>query len=556
MLESLTIRNLALIESLTIDLKPGFTVLTGETGAGKSIILGALSILFGDKVDSSIIRSGESEASVTAALTVDAQSEVLEFLASRSIHLEDEPLIITRNVRVNSRGSIYVQSQPMTLSDLSFLSHSLFDIHGQSEHQSLLSVVTQRNILDSYASNEGLRTTYAKSYEDRQHLLDQISQLNEKVTQAQRESDYLSFVVDELKRAELKVGEDDQLKSEIEVLSQYETIHENAEQLYRTLRGSTEKEGLLPSLQLGSHYSRKVSKIDDSFTDISSRLDSLSVELEDITYTVRDYLSGMSFSQVQLDALQERLSLIQRLKKKYGTTIEAILRFYSESEEKLRLSSDSSELLEELNRKLKETEERLRTAAAELSENRKEHADILSERIMERLRELNMEDVRFSIRIEDTEYSPSGKDAIEFMFSANLGEAEKRLKEIASGGELSRVMLSIKRVLSSDDAIDTLIFDEVDTGIGGKVALAVGRQISQIAERHQVLAITHLATIASYADNHLVVKKQSEGGRTFTSITEVTGEQRQGEVARMLSGHEDDRRALEHASSLLAHLRS
>ncbi len=238
MLESLTIRNLALIENLTIHFREGFTVLTGETGAGKSIILGALSLLFGDRVDSSIIRSGETEASVTAALSVDHQPEVQEFLASRSIHLGDEPLIITRNVRLNSRGSIYVQSQPMTLSDLSFLSHSLFDIHGQSEHQSLLSSVTQRTILDSYASNEELIADYRHSYEEHQALEEEIRRLQESITQAQREEDYLGFVVDELKRADLKVGEDDQLRSEIEVLSQYEMIHDNAEQLYQTLKGS------------------------------------------------------------------------------------------------------------------------------------------------------------------------------------------------------------------------------------------------------------------------------------------------------------------------------
>ena len=554
MLESLTIRNLALIESLTIQFRDGFTVLTGETGAGKSIILGALSILFGDKVDSSIIRSGESEASVTASLSVESQPQILEFLSSRSIHLDGEPLIITRNVRLNSRGSIYVQSQPMTLSDLSFLSHSLFDIHGQSEHQSLLSNVKQRTIVDAYAENDELLTRYRKIYEERQDLLSEIDELKTTITQAQREEDYLGFVVDELKRAELKVGEDDQLKSEIEVLSQYETIHDNAEQLYQTLKGSSQTDGALPSVQLTRQFSRKIAKIDDSFSETAARIDSMAVELEDITYTVRDYLSGMSFSQHQLDALQDRLAQIQRLKKKYGASIEAVLAFQTESERKLKLSTDSTELLEDLNNRLIACERNLLESADALSDSRKRHAGILSEKISEQLKELNMEHVRFSIDIQETDYSSHGKDSLEFMFSANLGESQRRLREIASGGELSRVMLAIKRVLSSSDTIDTLIFDEVDTGIGGKVALAVGRQIAQIATHHQVIAITHLASIASFAQNHLVVSKYSDASRTYSHIREVRGSERVEEIARMLSGHERDERALEHASALLSHL--
>ena len=554
MLESLTIRNLALIESLTIQFRPGFTVLTGETGAGKSIILGALSILFGDKVDSSIIRSGESEASVTASLSVDNQPQILEFLSTRSIHLDDEPLIITRNVRLNSRGSIYVQSQPMTLSDLSFLSHSLFDIHGQSEHQSLLSNMKQRTIVDSYADNAELLSRYRKIYEKRQDLLSEIDELKRTITQAQREEDYLGFVVDELRRAELKVGEDEQLRSEIEVLSQYEMIHDNAEQLYQTLKGSQQTDGALPSVQLTRQFARKIAKIDDSFSEIASRIDSMAVELEDITYTVRDYLSGMSFSQHQLDGLQERLAQIQRLKKKYGASIEAVLAFQNESEKKLKLSTDSSELLEDLNSRLIACERDLLESAGALSDSRKHYADILSEKISEQLKDLNMAHVRFSIDIQETDYTSQGKDSLEFMFSANLGESQRRLKEIASGGELSRVMLAIKRVLSSSDTIDTLIFDEVDTGIGGKVALAVGRQIAQIATHHQVVAITHLASIASFAQNHLVVSKYSDSSRTYSHIREVQGSERVEEIARMLSGHEQDERALEHASALLSGL--
>ena len=552
MLESLTIRNLALIESLTIQFRPGFTVLTGETGAGKSIILGALSILFGDKVDSSIIRSGESEASVTASLSVENQPQILEFLSSRSIHLDGEPLIITRTVRMNSRGSIYVQSQPMTLGDLSFLSHSLFDIHGQSEHQSLLSNGKQRTIVDAYAGNAELLARYRSIYDERQDLLDEIDELQKTITQAQREEDYLGFVVDELRRAELKVGEDDQLRSEIEVLSQYETIHDNAEQLYQTLKGTSQADGALPSVQLTRQFSRRIAKIDDSFAEVASRIDSMAVELEDITYTVRDYLSGMSFSQHQLDALQDRLAQIQRLKKKYGASIEAVLAFQKESERKLKLSSDSSELLEELNGRLGACERNLAESARTLSDSRKHHADILSGKIREQLMELNMEHVRFSIDIREAEYTVHGRDSLEFLFSANLGEDLRRLKEIASGGELSRVMLSIKRVLSSSDTIDTLIFDEVDTGIGGKVALAVGRQIAQIATHHQVIAITHLASIASFAQNHLVVSKHSDEVRTYSHIREVKGSDRVEEIARMLSGHERDERALEHASALLA----
>ena len=551
MLETLHIENLALIDSLTIPFDSGFTILTGETGAGKSIILGALSLLFGDKVDSSIIRSGEHEAKVSAVISVPPNSPVIAYLEERGISLDGESLVITRIVRLNSRGVIYIQSQPMTLSDLSFISHSLFDIHGQSEHQSLLHSDKQRIILDSYGESAPLIKEYQEIYAKRQNLIEEIETTKEHIEMAKREQDYLSFVAHELEQAQLKEGEDDQLVEKINLLSQYETIHDNLELLYKHLKGASENPGSIVSTQNSLFAARKIAKVDQSAQDIVDRLDSVLLELDDISLNVRDRLSSMSFSQAELDSLQDRLALLQRLKKKYGPSLQSVIAMRDETNDKLALSQNSDDLINELMEKKRVIDQQLEKASSALTKHRQLWAKKLEILITERLRQLQMKHVIFTISITSHEYSFTGADSIDYLFSANLGEEPRRLKEIASGGELSRVMLAIKRVLGEKDDIDTLIFDEVDTGIGGAVAVAVGEQIAEIAANHQVIAISHLATIAAKADNHLVVQKQSEQGRTFTTIFPVTKSKRVEEIARMLSGHPDNNSAINHAKELL-----
>lgn len=552
MLESLHIKNLALIESVNIDFSPGFTILSGETGAGKSIILGALSLLFGDKVDSSLIRSGMNEASVSAVLSLHQDSPVRAYLSERGVDVGDENLIISRNVKLTGRGTIYVQGQPMTLNDLSYISHMLFDIHGQSEHQSLLLSEKQRIILDSYSNSEALIRSYYSFYIQKQEVEKEIAHAQHQILEAEKEVDYLTFVVRELESASLKIGEDDELMEEIEILTQFEHISDNLETSYHSLKGVDGDVGVLQGLRSTLNSMKKVAHIDSTMSDVVTRIDSIVIEVEDITLNLREKLSSLSFSQSRLDSLNERAALLQKLKKKYGPSLLDVIAFLEKTKTKLSYTTMSSEIMDQLLEKKSVIDKHLADSSNKLSEHRKEKALLLSSLIKERLKELHMQHVVFTILVEEGEYTSHGKDRIDYLFSANLGEPVKRLKEIASGGELSRVMLAIKRVLGESDDIETFIFDEVDTGIGGKVAYSVGEQIAQIALKHQVLVISHLASIASRADTHLVVKKISDEGRTYTTIHKVEKEERVKEIARMLSGQDNNSEALTHAATLLA----
>ena len=550
MLESLDIRNLALIEDIHIDFMPGFNVLTGETGAGKSIILGALSILLGEKADSSLVRLGAQEASVTAVITIDPDNPIIAWLEERGIALDDGSLLLHRIVKQSGRGAMYVQSVPMTKADLMFISRALFDIHGQHEHQSLLHSDRQRRVLDSYGELASLLTEYGQIYKKLEDLLQQKLEIEQTLVQAQKEADYLKFVAEELERAQLKKDEDDQLEAEIKVLSQFETIHENLEIIHESLRSSA-GEGAITALASALQACRRAAKADTSLLEMGERLENLYVETQDISESVRDKLSLMSFSQERLDALQARLAQIQRLKKKYGPTLDDILAFRDSVTEKLNASEAGDEQLHHITQEIIQLEERVIQASLQITQKRKTAALQLESQIGQRLTHLGMPHVVFSIAIQERPRTIHGSDQIDFLFSANLGEPLRSLKEIASGGELSRVMLAIKTVLAEADDIETLVFDEVDAGIGGAVAIAVGEQMAELAQSRQVIVITHLASIASKARRHFVVLKEFSEGRTYTHLKIAEKEFRIQEIARMLSGDKEDEKALAHAQSLL-----
>jgi DNA repair protein RecN (Recombination protein N) len=549
MLEHIAIRNLALIEDIEIDFEPGFTVLSGETGAGKSIILGALNLLMGEKADGSLVRTGADEASISAIISVDTQNPLRSWLQEKGISLDDDTLVIRRAVKQSGRGSIYVQSIPMTRGDLSIISEMLFDMHGQHEHQSLLHADRQRIVLDSYGNCFHERDLYLTAFRKLEELHSEAVQLEESLSQATRETDYLSFVVEELQRAKLQPQEDALLEEEISVLSQYETIHDSLELVYDNLKGGT-GEGALNSLALAVQSCKRAERADTSLHELSNRLESLYVEAQDIAETMRDRLSSMSFSQTKLDELQSRLAQIQRLKKKYGPALEDVLSFYETAQNKLSGSVTDDERLQELRKEISQQDSVVESCALQLRNKRHAAAKTLQEQIASRLKHLGMPHVVFSIEVTERARTIHGADHIDFWFSANLGEPKRSLKDIASGGELSRVMLAVKTVLAEADEVETLVFDEVDAGIGGAVAIAVGEQIAELSLSRQVIAITHLASIAAKAQRHLVVHKEVEQGRTYTRIHPVNGENRIHEIARMLSGKTDDERALAHARSL------
>ncbi len=551
MLEQLQIQNFALIEKLRIEFGDGFNVITGETGAGKSIILGAMNLLLGEKADGQVVRSGCDETVVSAVFRLEDGHPLSGWFAERGVEIEDGALLLRRTVKANGRGMIYVQGEPMTRADLKSIGDALIDMSGQHDHQSLLSRERQRKVLDSFGDCHDALRGYIEAYEAHEALLRERKQLSERIESGEREADYLRFAMDEIRKVDPKPGEDDSLRDEIQVITQFEHIHENLSFAQDSLKGSGVGDGALPSLHVAAVSLSKAAKGDPGLAAYTARLESLRIECEDISESLRDYLDGMTYSQERLDQLQERAAQIQRLKKKYGPTLDDVLEFAARTKRTLDHSEQDALELEDLHRRIAAAELALSDRGARLSARRKDAAKALSNRIESHLKRLGMPSVVFSIAVEPQDFGPAGADQIEFKISANLGEPSRPIREIASGGELSRIMLSIKTVLAENDDVGTMVFDEVDAGIGGVVANAVGEQLQELAAKRQVIVITHLASIAARADDQFVVTKDTEDGRTFSRITAVEGDDRVQEIARMLSGDARSEISLDHARKLL-----
>ncbi len=545
MLEHLEIRNFALIENLCVDFSGGFNVITGETGSGKSIILGALGLLMGEKADTSAVRNGADEIVVDAVVSVPDGHEILPWLSERGVEPEDGVLYIRRTVKANGgRSLIHVQGQLFSRSDLAILAESLIDMHGQSEHQSLLLNDRQRRILDSYSHNDGLLAQCQEAHRQIGVLTHRREELERKLEEGRRQQDYLQFALEEIENAAPVVGEDDELKDRIRILGQFESIYENVSLCNDRLKEV--RTGIYDAVNAVSRAAR----VDQGLNDFTARLESARIEAEDIASGLRDYLSSVDYSQDSVNSMQDRLALLQKLKRKYGPSLEDVLAFAAGARQTLDVTQNSEEYLESCTRELRQAEEKYGSIALKLRDARKKSAQVLEKDIEEVLRTLGMPNAVFRIEISDAKAGPHGSDQISFMISANPGESVKPIREIASGGELSRVMLALKTVLAKADSIQTQVFDEVDSGIGGAVALSLARCIGDLARTKQVIAITHLAGIASTADTQMVVSKTVSGGRTFTNLKQVSGEDRVREIARMLSGEENDI-SLSHAREML-----
>lgn len=546
MLEHLDISNYALIENLSIDFSEGFNVITGETGSGKSIILGALGLLLGEKADSSSIRTGCEMMTVNAVVSVPEGSELEEKLRELDIEAEDGQIIIRRSVKNNGKSSIRVQDRVVSRSELASLSETFIDMHGQSEHQSLLSSERQRRILDSYSDNSELLRSCQSLSNEICALLEKKKDLEIRLEEGRRMADYLQMATEEISSVDPKISEDDELKEKIALLGQFETIFESVslctEKLRNVRRDTYDASTLMD----------KAAKADPVLGDVRSRVESLGIEAEDIMFTLKERLDSIDYSEDALNRLQDRLAQIQRLKRKYGQTIEKVLEFNEQALEKLDITKNSDHHIKECEKALSLAQASYNKISQELSLRRKKNALVLQSRIGETLRTLGMPNAVFVIRVDhdDLKVSSNGGDSVSFLISANPGEPEKLMKEIASGGELSRVMLALKTVLAKSDDIQVQVFDEVDSGIGGSVAKSLANCICDLSKDKQVIAITHLASIASRAESQFVVSKEVRDNRTYSHLVQCTGEDRVHEIARMLSGDEDDV-ALEHARELL-----
>ncbi|MFA7128384.1 MAG: DNA repair protein RecN [Sphaerochaeta sp.] len=553
MLERLEIHHYALIDDVAIQFDEGFTVITGETGAGKSIILGALSLLLGEKTDVQSIRNGCDSATVSASFYLGSSIPpgIGNFLKENEMELDDGSLLISRTIKSNGRSSISIQGRLFTRSDLSMVGEDLLDISAQRDHQSLLSPVHQLAVLDAFGNCQKQKGDYQQVYKRTLELQHEIDELKKDLDRSARESEFLKFAVDEITKADPKAGEDEQISEQVRTISAFEEIHDALSLATSLLHASDSGTSTLGSLHQSGTQLAIASKGDPSLEPYRLRLESCFIECKDIYESLRDYLSSMSYSEEELDRLQSRQALLQRLKKKYGHSLEAMLAFKVESQTKLSQSENGEELLQDLSKKLEKEQRALQEAAFTLHDAREKAAFRLQNEIEQTLRTLGMSQAVFTIEFKTIPPSSNGIDEIAFMICANPGLESRPIKDVASGGELSRVMLSVKTTLSHHDSVGTLIFDEVDAGIGGSVALSVADQLKRLSKSHQVIVITHLASIASQAKVQLVVSKQVEKGMSFSHISEVNGAQREREIARMLSGDEQSEVSLVHAKQLL-----
>jgi len=572
MLEELSIRNYALIDSITLSFRPGFNVLSGETGAGKSIIVGSLSFLLGAKAETDVIRTGCDEASVSAVISVKKNNaEVTDWLKGRDIECEEDTVIVRRNIKTSGRGSAYIQNVPVTRQDLSEFMAFLFDLHGQHNHESLLKKENHRRYLDRFAGIEDEVIAFYKVFLE---LTDKRKSLEASLkSDREREErlEILNYAVDEITKAAIHAGEIRELENELQKLSDFEKL---AGLINTASDNFFDGENSVLSLARKAKNSvDSASAVDSSLSEIYRRLENLYYEAEDIAGDFRAYRDNLTFDPRRLEEVNERLALLYKLKKKYvktetqpGGEEEAILSYQTDAQAEIEALCGAEENREKLKTEIAAIEKDIKAKAQSLRQKRTGAAEKLGQLITGILKNLGMPNAGFQVKIvpkqQDGQGSlgPWGAEDVEFLISANTGEPLKDLARIASGGELSRVMLAIKTALLSEGqneaegsdklSVETLVFDEIDTGIGGEVALKVGEYLTKIGKFKQIFCVTHLASIAVRADNHFKVEKRTEGGRTYTGIGPLSADGRRKEIARMLAG-DAGTAALAHADDLM-----
>ena len=564
MLEYLRIRNYALIDDLRANFQNGFNVLTGETGAGKSIIVGALSIILGEKASAEYIRTGEKKAIIEATFDISNNLEVISVLENSGIDFErSEPLILRREINIDGKNRNYINSTPVTLSKLKEIGDFLVDIHGQHEHQYLLKINTHIDLLDKFGHVEEEKEILAEKFRQYINLKNTLEKLQMNEQEKTRMIELLKFSIDEIEKAELKPGEDIELEKEYNFLNNQEKIIQSIEKSYSILYGS--ENDMYSKLNDTINELSEIEKYDHNIVNAKQKLEESYYLIEDAVSWLRDYKSSFSFSPERLDTIIERIELIKKLKKKYGETIEDIRAYKEKSIQDLDAIEKSEEEIEKVQQEIKEIEEELNKQAVNLSGRRKVVAKLFEEKIVEHLNDLDMKKCVFKVdisyqekedgivKIDKKRYrlSENGIDHIEFLIAPNVGEEVKPLRKIASGGEMSRIMLALKTVLNEVDKVNTLIFDEIDVGIGGKTSDVVGKKMEFLGQNKQIILITHQPQIARYANEHFFVQKEVISNKTTVKLKELSGNARVREVARMVAGDKITDTSLKHARELL-----
>lgn len=555
MLEELSIRNFAIVDRLSVRFSPGLNVLSGETGAGKSILIGALGFMLGAKADTGIIRSGADECIVSGMIQLGSTTDALTWLGNRGIEPEDGMLVIRRSLKRTGRGSIHIQNVPSLRQDLVELASLLLEVHGQRDGQALLRRERQRLILDRYAGIEDEVQAYGTVYQSLLAKRKSMDTLAGSAAERAREMEFLRYAVTEISGARLVADEEEALTEEERLLSQYEKMFSALTQA-RDLLGDSD--GAVARLRKARLQLETASSIDGRLSEFGKRIDDAYYEIEDVCEALRSHTDQLSFDPGRLEVIESRLAELQKLKRKYGPTLVEVIRYRNDSEERLSGLENWEEDRESLSREIAGLENEVHFRAEAISAARTKAGEGLAGSVAGIMATLGMPAARFAVRLERKPLVDGkvvvglyGADEPEFHVSANKGEPLRPIVDVASGGELSRVMLAIKTVLAKADGVPAMVFDEIDTGIGGEVAIGVGGHLSTLSEGRQVLCITHLASIAVRADNHIKVEKLIEGDRTVTKVTTLSGDDRVREIARMLSGDADSKTSTDHAADLI-----
>ena len=548
MLELLHIENIAIIEAADIEFAPGFNALTGETGAGKSIVIDSLSAVLGQRTSRELIRTGAEKAFVSAAFSGMAP-ELTETLGIQSE--ADGTLLLQREIQTDGKNVCRVNGRPVTVGQLRALGARLLNIHGQHDGQQLLDEEQHIVYLDSFGRVESLAITYAGKYKDFTDIRRQIGALQMDEAEKARRVDTLQYQIEELRRAKLKSGEEEGLTARRGMLRNAEKFLDAVAGADYALNGDDSGGGALSALRQAQDALGGVRHLDDAFGQLYERLGEAYSEVYDIAATVEDKRGELDVSPGELDRVESRMDLLYRLKKKYGATVEDMLDYQARCEAELAQIEDAGETLARLEQALSKAEKGARQAAQALSDARKAAAEQLTSQILAELQQLDMGKIRFAVDFAEKPLDSDGMDTVRFLMSANVGEELRPIHKIASGGELARIMLAMKNVLSEQDHVGTMVFDEVDTGVSGRAAQKVAEKMARISRRKQVLCVTHLPQLAAMADTHFSVEKGERGGRTYTEVRRLDREQRRRELARLTGGSHVSQTMLDGAEELL-----
>ena len=549
MLSLLHIENIAVIECAEISFDRGFNVLTGETGAGKSIVIDAISAILGERAYRDMIRTGTQAASVRAVFTGVPE---LPWFEENGVEYDSET-VIQRQIHLDGKNVCRVNGSLVSVSILRKLGIQLINIHGQHDTASLFDEDNHLTMLDAFADNQQLQADYQEKYTAVSALRREIDRMTMDEGEKLRRMETLRYQIAEIEKAELEPGEDEALEERRKILQNSEKLSDGLNDAAECLYGGEDSDGAAGLLAQAEYALSRLVRFSDSFSSLHDRVNDLKYQVQDIAEEVRDARDELSYSADELEQIESRLDVIHKLRRKYGATCGDILEYLEKSKKELDDIEFADDHLERLKGKLKKAEKQAWDAALVLRKNRQETAQKLSERILTELAQLDMPRVQFQCQFQEQELGSTGADAVAFYMSANAGEALKPLSKVASGGELARIMLAMKNVLAEKDQVETLIFDEVDTGVSGRAAQKVAEKLRSVAAHKQVLCVTHLPQLAALADTHLLIAKTERDGRTYTTVTPLDLEGRKRELARIIGGANITETTLKSAEEMLQH---